>query len=100
MTSTTRSPALPDTPTIADFVPGYDASGYFGFGAPKRTPVAIIDKLNKEIRTIIADPAVKARLVSLGVEPMSMTAAEYGKLIADETEKWAKVIKAAGIKVD
>ena len=100
VTSKQRSSALPDTPSIGVFVPGYDASGYFGFGAPKDTPSAIIDKLNKEIRAIVVDPAVKEKLLALGIYPMQLTPAEYGKLIADETDKWAKVVKTAGIKVE
>jgi tripartite-type tricarboxylate transporter receptor subunit TctC len=100
VTSATRSPALPDTPTIGEFVHGYDASGYFGFGAPKNTPPAIVDKLNKEIVAIVNDPSVKERLVSLGVEPMALTPAEYGKLIVEEVAKWAKVVKAADMKVE
>jgi tripartite-type tricarboxylate transporter receptor subunit TctC len=100
VTAKTRSKALPDTPSIAESVPGYDASGYFGIGAPKSTPAALVDKLNREINAAVADPAMKAKLVDLGVEPIPMTPAEYGKLIADETEKWAKVVKAAGMKVD
>lgn len=100
VTSKQRSSALPDTPSIGDFVPGYDASGYFGFGAPKDTPSAIIDKLNKEIRAAVVDPAVKEKLLTLGIDPMQLTPAEYGKLIADETDKWAKVVKTAGIKVE
>ena len=100
VTSKQRSAALPDAPAIGEFVPGYDASGYFGFGAPKSTPADIIDKLNKEIRASVVDPPVKEKLVTLGIEPMQLTPAEYGKLIADETEKWAKVVKAAGIKVE
>ena len=100
VTSKQRSAALPDAPAIGEFVPGYDASGYFGFGAPKSTPTDIIDKLNKEIRATVVDPAIKERLVTLGIEPMQMTPAEYGKLIADETEKWAKVVKAAGMKME
>ena len=100
VTSKQRSAALPDAPAIGEFVPGYDASGYFGFGAPKSTPADIIDKLNKEIRASVVDPPVKEKLVTLGIEPMQLTPAEYGKLITDETEKWAKVVKAAGIKVE
>ena len=100
VTSKQRSSALPDTPSIGDFVPGYDASGYFGFGAPKDTPGAIIDKLNKEIRAAVVDPPVKEKLLALGIDPMQLTPAEYGKLIADETDKWAKVVKTAGIKVE
>jgi tripartite-type tricarboxylate transporter receptor subunit TctC len=100
VTSAKRSSALPDVPSVADFVPGYDATGYFGFGAPAHTPAAIVDKLNKEINASVADPAATAKLLSLGVQPMPMTPAEYGKLIARETEKWAKVVKAANMKVD
>jgi len=100
VTSKQRSAALPDAPAIGEFVPGYDASGYFGFGAPKSTPTDIIDKLNKEIKASVVDPPVKEKLVTLGIEPMQLTPAEYGKLIADETEKWAKVVKAAGMKME
>jgi tripartite-type tricarboxylate transporter receptor subunit TctC len=100
VTSKQRSAALPDAPAIGEFVPGYDASGYFGFGAPKSTPADIIDKLNKEIKASVVDPPVKEKLVTLGIEPMQLTPAEYGKLIADETEKWAKVVKAAGMKME
>ena len=100
VTATKRSEALPDTPTIAEFVRGYDASGYFGFGAPSRTPKDIIDKLNTEIKAIVVDPRIKEKLVSLGIEPMQLTSAEYGKLIVAETEKWTKVVKAAGMKAD
>jgi tripartite-type tricarboxylate transporter receptor subunit TctC len=100
VTSKQRSPALPDTPAIDEIVPGYDASGYFGFGAPSATPAAIISRLNKEIQAAVVDPPVKEKLVTLGIEPLQMTPAEYGKLIADETEKWAKVIKTAGIKAE
>jgi len=100
VTATKRSEALPDTPTIAEFVRGYDASGYFGFGAPSRTPKDIIDKLNTEIKAIVVDPPIKEKLVSLGIEPMQLTPAEYGKLIVAETEKWTKVVKTAGMKAD
>ena len=100
VTATKHSEALPDTPTIAEFVRGYDASGYFGFGAPSRTPKDIIDKLNTEIKAIVVDPRIKEKLVSLGIEPMQLTPAEYGKLIMAETEKWTKVVKTAGMKAD
>jgi len=100
VTATKHSEALPDTPTIAEFVRGYDASGYFGFGAPSRTPKDIIDKLNTEIKAIVVDPPIKEKLVSLGIEPMQLTPAEYGKLIVAETEKWTKVVKTAGMKAD
>ena len=98
VTTATRQEVLPDIPTVGETVPGYEASGWWGIGAPKSTPPAIIEMLNKEINTVVADPNVKARLVALGVEPMSMTPADFGKLIAAETEKWAKVIKFANIK--
>jgi len=100
VTSATRSDALPDVPTVAEFVPGYEANVYDGIGAPKNTPADIIDKLNKEINAVLADPSLKARLVSLGAEPMPMTPAEFGKFVADETEKWRKVIRFASIKAD
>jgi tripartite-type tricarboxylate transporter receptor subunit TctC len=98
VTSAARMSALPDIPPIGDFVPGYEGSGWLGVGAPRNTPADVIDKLNKDINAIIADPKMKARLVDLGVEPQPMTPAEFGKLCADATEKWAKVIKFAGIK--
>jgi tripartite-type tricarboxylate transporter receptor subunit TctC len=98
VTITMRSEALPDIPTVGEFVPGYEASGWIGFGAPKNTPPEIIEKLSREINAGVADPKMKARLVDLGGVPMAMTPAEFGKLIADETEKWGKVILAAHIK--
>jgi tripartite-type tricarboxylate transporter receptor subunit TctC len=100
VTTATRSDAVPDIPTLAEFVPGYEASQWYGVGAPKDTPAAVIDKLNKEINAVAADPIIKARLAGLGVDPMSMTSAEFGKSIAAETEKWAKVIRAANIKAE
>jgi tripartite-type tricarboxylate transporter receptor subunit TctC len=99
MTTATRSELLPDIRTMGEFVPGYEASGWMGVGAPRGTPAEIIAKLNKEIDAIITDPNLKERLVGLGAPPMSMTPAEFGKLIADETDKWTKVIKFANIKV-
>jgi tripartite-type tricarboxylate transporter receptor subunit TctC len=98
VTTATRLDALPDIPPVGDFLPGYESSGWFGVGAPKNTPVEIIDKLNKEINAALADPKMKARLADLGTEPFAGSTAEFGKFIADETEKWAKVIKFAGIK--
>jgi tripartite-type tricarboxylate transporter receptor subunit TctC len=98
VTTMTRSDALPDIPTLGDFVPGYEAISWGGIGAPKNTPAEIIEKLNKEINAGLADPNMKARLADLGAEPMSMTSAELGKLIAAETEKWGKVIRTANIK--
>ena len=100
MTTATRSEALPEIPTVGDFVPGYEESSFFGVGVPKKTPAEIVDKLNKEINAAIADPAMKTRLANLGAEPMLMTPAEFEKFIAVETEKWSKVVKLAGIKAD
>lgn len=98
VTTATRSDVLPDIPTLAEFVPGYEASQWYGIGAPKDTSAGIIDKLNNEINAIAANPIIKARLAGLGVYPMSMTSAAFGKFIADETEKWGKVIQALDIK--
>ena len=100
VTTATRSDVLPDIPTLAEFVPGYEASQWYGVGAPKDTPAEVIDKLNNDINAVAADPLIKARLAGLGVDPMSMTSAAFGKLIVDETEKWAKVIRAANIKAE
>ena len=100
VTTATRVEFLPEVPTVSEFLPGYDATGWNGIGAPKGTPLAIIDKLNNEINAIVRDPAMKERLFSLGVEPLSMTPAEFGKRIADDTEKWAKVIRFANIKAE
>jgi tripartite-type tricarboxylate transporter receptor subunit TctC len=96
----TRSQALPDIPTLGEFVPGYEASGWQGIGAPKNTPIDIIDKLNKDVNACLADPKLKARLADLGSTPLAGSPADFGKFIADETEKWAKVIKFAGIKAE
>ena len=100
VTTAKRLEVLPDIPTVGDFVPGYEASSWEGIGAPKNTPPEIVDKLNKEINAALADTTIKARLASLGAEPMPMTPTEFGKFIADETEKWGKVIRAANIKVE
>jgi len=100
VTTTTRSPELPDIPTVGESVPGYEATAWYGVGAPRNTPAATIDKLNKEINAVEADPNTKARLDGLGVNPMSMTSAEFGKFIATETEKWGKVIQTANIKAE
>src|SRR5262249_3225856 len=91
---------LPDVPTVADFVPGYEASGFAGIGAPRNTPPEIIDLLNKELNAGLADPKVKTRIVELGGTVLGGTPAEFEKIIVDATEKWAKVIKFAGIKVE
>lgn len=98
VTSATRQAVLPDIPTIGEFVPGYEASGWWGIGAPKNTPAPIVEMLNKETNAVVVDPNVRARFVGLGVEPMPMTPADFGKLIAAQTDKWAKVVKFAGIK--
>jgi len=100
VTTATRVKVLPDVPAMSEFLPGYDATGWNGIGAPRGTSSAIIDKLNKEINSIVSDPTTKTRLISLGVEPLPMTPVEFGKRIADDTEKWAKVIKFANIKAD
>ena len=100
VTSARRLDALPDIPTVAEFVPGYEASNWYGIGAPKATPAEIIDKLNKEISACLADPNMKAQLTDLGGTVLAGSPADFGKLIADETEKWAKVVKFAGIKAD
>jgi tripartite-type tricarboxylate transporter receptor subunit TctC len=100
VTTATRSAALPDIPTVGEFVPGYEASGWYGVCVPKATPIEILDKLNREINAGLADPKINARIADLGAEPMPTTPAEFGKFIADETEKWAKVIRAANIKPD
>jgi tripartite-type tricarboxylate transporter receptor subunit TctC len=98
VTTAARSPVLPDIPAIGEFVHGYEASGWYGLGAPSATPSAIVDKINNAVDASVADPQTRARLIALGAEPMSMTPAEFGKFIADETDKWSKVIKFAGIK--
>jgi tripartite-type tricarboxylate transporter receptor subunit TctC len=98
VTSSTRAEVLPQLPTVADFVPGYEASQWYGISAPKNTPADIVARLNLEINAAIADPATKARLAAIGGEPLPGSPAEFGRLIAEETEKWAKVVRAAGIK--
>ena len=98
VTTTTRSKSLADIPAMAEFLPGYEASTFFGIGAPRSTPLEIVDKLNREINAALADPSIKARLAGLGAAVLPGSPADFGKLIAAETEKWAKVIKFAGIK--
>jgi tripartite-type tricarboxylate transporter receptor subunit TctC len=100
VTTATRSDEMPDIPTVGEFVLGYEASAWFGVGAPKNTPSQIIDKLNEAINAGLADPKIKARLADLGGTPLVGSPAEFGKLIADETEKWGKVVKFTGIKAD
>ena len=98
VTSATRSEALPQTPTVGEFVPGYEASTWYGVGAPKATPAEIVNKLNKEVNTALDDPKMKARLADLGGTPLPGSPVQFGNLIAEETEKWGKVIRAANIK--
>ena len=98
VTTATRADALPDLPTVGDFVPGYEATSWFGIGAPKDTPPEIIATLNKEINAAIADPKIKARLIDLGGTVLPGSPADFGKLVAAETEKWAKVVKFSGAK--
>jgi tripartite-type tricarboxylate transporter receptor subunit TctC len=89
---------LPDVPTVSEFVPGYEANGWGGLGAPRDTPAEIIDTLNREINAAIADPAIRSRIAAVGSVPAPMTASDFAKFIAAETEKWARVVKFAGIK--
>ena len=100
VTTTTRSPVLPDIPTVAEFVPGYEFSFCTGVGAPRNTPAEIVDKLNTEINAALADPKMKARLADLGGTPLPGSPANFGRLIADETEKWAKIVRLANIKAE
>jgi tripartite-type tricarboxylate transporter receptor subunit TctC len=98
VTSAMRSEALPDLPTIGDFLPGYEATLLQGLGAPKAAPAEVIERLNKEITVALTDPGIKARLADLGNDPVAMSPAAFGKVLADETEKWGKVIRTANIK--
>jgi len=98
VTTVQRSPAVPDLPTVADFVPGYEASAWYGLVAPRGTPAEIVDKLNTAVNAMPADPAARARFIGLGASLLPGSAADFGNLIADETQKWGKVIKFAGIK--
>ena len=100
VTTATRSDVLPELPTIAEFVPGFEVMGWFGVCAPKNTPPEIVALLNREINAAIADPAIKARLADLGLTPMPGSPAGFGEFIIRETEKWAKVVKFAGIKAE
>jgi tripartite-type tricarboxylate transporter receptor subunit TctC len=99
-TTAKRSETLPDVPTVGEFVPGYEASTWYGVGAPKNTPTESVDKLNKEINAGLADPKMKARFSELGGAVLSGSPADFSKLIADETEKWAKVVKFSGVTAD
>jgi len=100
VTTAARSEALPDVPTVAEFVPGYEASQWYGIGAPKNTPAELIERLNKETNGILADPKMKARLADLGGTVLTGSPADFGKLIVEETAKWAKVVKISGAKPD
>jgi tripartite-type tricarboxylate transporter receptor subunit TctC len=100
VTSATRSDALPTVPAVAEFVPAYEVSAVFGLGAPKATPVEIIDKLNSAVNEIITDPKMRARLADLGGTVLTLTPTKYRELIVEETEKWAKVIQTANIKLE
>jgi tripartite-type tricarboxylate transporter receptor subunit TctC len=98
VTTAARSDVLPDIPTVSEFLPGYEASVWVGLGAPETTPTEIVEKLNKEVNAGLADPKIKARLAYLGGDVLVHSPADFGKLIAQETEKWGKMIRAAGIK--
>jgi tripartite-type tricarboxylate transporter receptor subunit TctC len=100
VTTTEKSPLLPDVPTVAETVPGYEASALFGMGAPKKTPPEIIAKLNTAVNEVLAEPAIKAKLIDLGGDPLIGPPEAFGKMIVAETEKWEKVVKAAGLKVE
>jgi tripartite-type tricarboxylate transporter receptor subunit TctC len=100
VTTAARSSQLPDVPTVAETVPGYEASALFGIGAPKKTPPEIIEKLNKEVNAVLAEPEMKKRLTELGGEPLISTPDAFGAMIAAETEKWEKVVKFAGAHVE
>ena len=100
VTTATRWDGLPDLPIVGEFVPGYEASAWFGIGSPKNTPTEIVDKLNKEVNAALADPNMKARLADRGGTALAGSPADFGRLIADETEKWGKVIRAANIKAE
>jgi tripartite-type tricarboxylate transporter receptor subunit TctC len=100
ITSASRMALLPDIPTVAEFVPGYEATDWLGIGAPRNTPPEIVDKLNKQINAGLADPTIKARIADLGYTPFASSSADFGKLVADDAEKWGSVIRAANIKVE
>jgi tripartite-type tricarboxylate transporter receptor subunit TctC len=99
VTTSARLDLLPDVPAVAEFVPGYEASGWFGLGAPRGTPVAIVEQLNREIGASLADPALSKRLVDMALTPMPMTPADFGKFVVDDTAKWTKVVRVAAIKL-
>jgi tripartite-type tricarboxylate transporter receptor subunit TctC len=98
VTTATRATALPEVPTVSEFLPGFEAGDVLGLGAPRNTPAEIVDKLNREINAALADPKIQTRFADLGGTPLALSPAEYGKILSDETEKWGKVIRSAGIK--
>ena len=100
MTTAARSETLPDIPTVGDVVPGYEASTWFGVGVPKNTPAEIVDRLSNEINAALTDPKMKVRLTDLGGTVLAGSTADFGKLIAEETEKWAKVVEFSGAKAE
>jgi tripartite-type tricarboxylate transporter receptor subunit TctC len=100
VTTATRSEALPDLPTVGEFMPGYEASVWFGLGAPTGTPAELVDKLNQETNAALADPKIKARMAESGGNALAGSRADFAKLIADDTEKWGKVVKFSGAKAD
>ena len=100
VSATTRLRVLPDVPLIGDVVTGYAVTGHLGIGAPRSTSAEIVERLNREVNAVLAEPTVQARMADLGSEPLSGSAADFAKLIAEETEKWGKVVKFAGLKAD
>jgi tripartite-type tricarboxylate transporter receptor subunit TctC len=100
VTTATRADALPEVPPLADFVPGYEASQWYGIGAPKSTPAEIVERLNQEVNAALVDAKMKARLADLGGTVLPGTPADFGKLIAEEVEKWGKVVKFSGLKAE
>src|SRR4029450_4208337 len=100
VTTATRSPALPDIPTLGDFEPGFEMSVWQGLGAPKETPPEIVERLNKEINAALSDPKIEAQIANLGGTALALSSAEFGQLVADETNKWGKVIRAANLKAE
>jgi tripartite-type tricarboxylate transporter receptor subunit TctC len=100
VTTTSRAQALPELPTVGDFLPGYESSQWYGLVAPRATPTEIVDKLNKEVNAALADPTFKARLAEVGGTPLALSPAEFGKLIVEDTAKWAKVVNFSGAKAE
>jgi tripartite-type tricarboxylate transporter receptor subunit TctC len=100
VTTATRSAALPDVPTVGEFVPGYEASSWYGIGVPKGTPAAIVDTLNRAVNAMLADPRMQARFAELGAETLPGTPADFGRLVAAETEKWGKVVRFSGARAE